>query len=197
MPTGYTAGVADGKITEFRDFAMACARAFGAPITMRDEDANATIPLAFEPSTYHQERLTKAQEELRELLSLTPEQAELRSFKDYEKIMKRRRRYNEENSLQRERYEQMLAKVMAWQPPSPDHEGLKSFMASQLADSINFDCSHVWNEPNRLTGEAWRANRIAKAEHDIEFHVREWQDEVKRTEERNLWLSQLRESFKI
>lgn len=37
MPTGYTASVQEGKVTEFRDFAMECARAFGALVMMRDE----------------------------------------------------------------------------------------------------------------------------------------------------------------
>jgi hypothetical protein len=37
MPTGYTAGVADGTITEFREYALLCARAFGACIMLRDE----------------------------------------------------------------------------------------------------------------------------------------------------------------
>lgn len=36
MPTGYTADIKDG-IT-FRDFALRCARAFGATIMQRDED---------------------------------------------------------------------------------------------------------------------------------------------------------------
>ena len=35
MPTGYTAAVCSGEITEIKDFALSCARAFGALITMR------------------------------------------------------------------------------------------------------------------------------------------------------------------
>ena len=35
----------------------------------------------------------------------------------------------------RERYETMLAEVEAWQPPTPDHEELKRFMADQLRES--------------------------------------------------------------
>jgi hypothetical protein len=50
MPTGYTAAVADGTITEFPDFAMQCARAFGTLVLMRDEPQDAAIPEKFEPA---------------------------------------------------------------------------------------------------------------------------------------------------
>ena len=51
MPTGYTAYVQDGVITEFADFAMKCARAFGALIDMRDESLDAEIRVQREPNT--------------------------------------------------------------------------------------------------------------------------------------------------
>jgi hypothetical protein len=49
MPTGYTDCVRSGEVTEFADFAMKCARAFGACIEMRDEPSGTPIPEAFEP----------------------------------------------------------------------------------------------------------------------------------------------------
>ena len=36
MPTGYTAGILEGKIKTFPEFAKICMRAFGAAIHMRD-----------------------------------------------------------------------------------------------------------------------------------------------------------------
>lgn len=38
MPTGYTAGILDNKITTFSEFALLCSRAFGATIHMREDD---------------------------------------------------------------------------------------------------------------------------------------------------------------
>lgn len=55
MPTGYTAAVEDGTITEFDDFAWQCARAFGALIMMRDDPMSAPIPQKFEPTAEHVE----------------------------------------------------------------------------------------------------------------------------------------------
>jgi len=50
MPTGYTCQVQDGMITEFKEFALLCARNFGACITLRDEPLSPDIP-EFEVST--------------------------------------------------------------------------------------------------------------------------------------------------
>ena len=64
MPTGYTADVMDGKVTDFKLFAMQCARAFGALVIMRDEPLNAEIPDEFSPSNYHFQELEQARERL-------------------------------------------------------------------------------------------------------------------------------------
>lgn len=52
MPTGYTAGVKDGTVTDFKAFVMQCARAFGALIDMRDDPSDVPIPKSFAPSSY-------------------------------------------------------------------------------------------------------------------------------------------------
>ena len=44
MPSGYTEGVASGKVTEFKEYALLCARAFGACISLRDEPLSLEIP---------------------------------------------------------------------------------------------------------------------------------------------------------
>lgn len=48
MPTGYTADVQSGKVTDFAEYAMNCARAFGALVLMRDDPSDADIPERFE-----------------------------------------------------------------------------------------------------------------------------------------------------
>jgi hypothetical protein len=65
MPTGYTEGVSKGEITDFKVYALRCARAFGACVMLRDEPVTDEIP-EFEPSDYHQKRLKEAQTQLAE-----------------------------------------------------------------------------------------------------------------------------------
>ena len=71
MPTGYTARVKDGTVTEFKDFAMGCARAMGACISMREAAHDAEIPEQFEPSPYHTEQLAKAKADLAAFEAMT------------------------------------------------------------------------------------------------------------------------------
>lgn len=65
MPTGYTANIKNG-IT-FEEFALDCARNFGALIIMRDEPKDAPIPEQFEASKHHEEATSKYLEELNQV----------------------------------------------------------------------------------------------------------------------------------
>lgn len=154
MPTGYTANVCDGKVTEFSDFAMQCARAFGALITMRDDPSDAPIPEEFKPSTYSADRYSEAKEKLRELRALTPEQVEVRALCAYEEAVARVKQRNDADFRQNDRIDAMLAKVAAWTPPTSDHVEMKNFMAEQLRISKT---SYRHDLPVRLSGPAWLA----------------------------------------
>lgn len=57
MPTGYTYPVAEEKVDTLAEFALQCARAFGACVTMRDEPSNKPIPEEFKPSLHYQKKL--------------------------------------------------------------------------------------------------------------------------------------------
>jgi hypothetical protein len=76
MPTGYTSDLYGGKEQDFRSFALSCARAFGALITMRDDPVDTPIPERFEPSTYSDRELSRAQDRLIELSDLTEAEAD-------------------------------------------------------------------------------------------------------------------------
>ena len=47
MPTGYTANVEDGTMTELRDYALLCARGIGFTLPIRDEPFETPLPEAF------------------------------------------------------------------------------------------------------------------------------------------------------
>lgn len=196
MSTGYTAAIQDGTITDFPDFAMQCARAFDALITMRDDPAGAPIPERFEPNTrYHDNRLIAASATLTELRALTPEQAEDRAYHEWIEATACYMSRERERAAQRERYEGMLAKVLAWEPPSPDHAELRTFMADQLRQSIDSDCGHASPPPERLTGAMWLAAQITEAERDLAYHTKARAEEVERAAGRTRWVAELRASL--
>lgn len=192
MSTGYTAAVVDGKITEFKDFAMLCARAFGACVTMRDDPMDAEIPDEFKPSSSYSDHYAEAQQRLRDLQALTPEQAEVAAFQDYEQAVKIANecnaRYQEENA----RLDAMLKQVASWQPPTAEHVEMKKFMADQLTISKT---NYRMDDPVRLSGLEWLKKQIAAAERDVEHCADEARQENERAARRTAWVKALRASL--
>jgi hypothetical protein len=198
MPTGYTSKLYEGEDQTFEDFAWSCARAFGALILMRDDPADAPIPEKFEPSSYHVEKLAEAERELAEFEAMgTAEQADLYLAECAENVAKRAEEVRKRRDL-RERYEAMLWQVETWEPPTADHEGMKTFMVEQLKSSIDFDC-HPGTDvyPARLPDriEDWYDDRIKKLRWNVDYHRKSLAEEIERTNERNGWVSALRDSL--
>lgn len=197
MPTGYTAAIAD-DIT-FNDFVMSCARGMGALVMMRDEPMDAPIPERFEPSDYHIKKIAEAITIIDRLAGMTEDEAEQAASDTYEAAIAAQAAAIHRNDTLREKYRAMLAKVEAWQSPSADHDEFKKFMVEQIMDSIDFDCDNRYyrgQKHTKLTGAKWLAQEKAKARKDIAYHEAENAKEIERTEARNTWLRQLRESLK-
>ncbi len=197
MPSGYTAKLADGE-QSFEDFVWGVARGFGALIEMRDAPLDAPIPEAFAASTYHLDAMNKAQADLASLQgvsdkALLDEQATERAA-----AVRRRDRYVTERREQAERYNRMLAKVRAWEPPTAEHENLKATMIQQLEESLQFDCGGSWTPevPDELSAADYRAKERAKFERDIAYHAKHYAEDVERTAKRNEWTRALRGSLR-
>jgi hypothetical protein len=197
MPTGYTADLHDGKDVSFPEFVMRCARAFGALVTMRDEPMDASIPDEFKPSNWHIEQLEEARRRLAEIESWDDARAEAEAEKAYQEALRYREDTLVRNAAIRQRYENMLAQVKGWAPPTPDHQGLKDFMIQQLESSIDFDCKYDPGEPERLSGSEYKAQQIADTQRDIDYHTEEHAKEVERAKQRTDWIRALRDSLPV
>lgn len=195
MPSGYTAPVAEGKITDINQFVTRCARAFGALISMRDDPLDAPLPERIEPiSDYHVKALERAKERLSSLSRMSKSDIERECRLEYERAMETWREWVEESNLKRRRYQDMRAKVLAWEPPSPNHEGLKQFMLEQLSESERYDC-HDYQQPEQQNPDDWYSKALSDARNDIAYHTQKQQEEEERTRERNEWLQTLRRSL--
>ena len=194
MPTGYTAPIKDG-IT-FEQFALGCARAFGALVLMRDEPSDAPIPDRFEPSDYHTKAIAEARAELARLDAMSLGDAAIAAENEHLAAIERYRTRLADKRELRRKYEAMLAKVEAWEPPTPEHVEYKNFMRSQIAESIDWDCCEKYDtEPKATMPREWLAEKIAAVRKNIEYHQGEHAKEVARTESRNVWLKALRDSL--
>jgi hypothetical protein len=88
MPTGYTDGVQDGTVKTLKEYALICARAFGATITMRDAPLDIAIPEKFEQSEYYSKKITELEKVLIWLHGLSKDEAEIEAKKRYRKAVK-------------------------------------------------------------------------------------------------------------
>lgn len=196
MPTGYTAAVADGTITDLPAFAMQLARGMGALITMRDAPWDAPIPERLEPSTkYHDEKLSEARKEHERIYSMKDAEAQSAADAEMAEFEANRAKAENENREQRNRYNAMIAKVVQWEGAP---EGIKEFALEQLHSGRDFDCREpfrYWGDPPERNGAKWRASKLEKIARDISYHEAERAKEIARTEGRNAWLAQLRASL--
>lgn len=194
MPTGYTADVVDGKVTEFRDFALQCARAFGALIMMRDEPFSAKIPDEIAQDTsYYDGRIADVEDTLAELQDMTDAEATAAAQAAYDKAVAYREEYLRKQIIEENRINAMLAKVHAWKPPTPDHAEMKSFMTQQLTISLPGD--YMPSVPPLLDGPTWRGEEIKRAAKDLAYYRTELAKEIERANGRNGWLKALRGSL--
>lgn len=195
MPTGYTAAVADGSITDLQALAMQFARGMGALIMMRDEPHDAPIPDAFEPQTdYHDRELVTARARLAELeaMDLAARAAACAAYNA--KVEADNATEVAKTTEVRNRYNSMIAKVVKWNGAP---EGIKEFMLEQLRSGRDFDCPDNPTEymPKTMSVADWYREELRKASWGIGYHEGERAKEIARTAERNAWLKQLRQSL--
>lgn len=196
MPTGYTADVANGKVTELEPFILQCARGMGALITMRDDPWDAPIPERLAPSDYHSKKLSELRAERDRLRAISPSESQALADAALAKFENDRLNAEQEHTERRNRYSAMIAKVIAWDGAP---EGIKEFALDQLRQSREFDCSEPFefyrSAPER-DGKIWIAGELLRIEREIEYHAAEDGKERARTDARNAWLAQLRSSLK-
>lgn len=189
MPTGYTATLME-KGQTFQEFIMGCARAFGALIEMRDSPNDAPIPDKFEPSDYHVKRLIESREKLENLKSMTD--AEKESFGQTEKAedIQRIEKWLEKDIAQNNRLEDMADQVQAWNPPTPDHRGLKDFMLQQISISKN-GVDYIQSSLVEATAKpatAYYVAAVSEAARSIKYHTEENAKEIERVNGRSEWV---------
>lgn len=203
MPTGYTAGILDGEIKDFKQFAKLCMRNFGATIHMRDDLLSAEYTPRT-PSDYH----TKAIDEAKGIITKAKE------LSDDEVIAIRRAELLKDreywvNSIAKakegaEILDAFIVQAQNYQPPTNQHKGIKDFMVSQLIETKKFDCDRSYNheklvlidrELETMTPASIRQQTIERAMKDLQYHEREHAEDLKRCEDSNAWVQQFLNSL--
>lgn len=197
MPTGYTAGILDGTITTFPQFAKLCMRAFGATIHLRDESLDTEYEPRV-PSDYHSKEIERLKQSIIDYQNLSDAEIteaknnKLEDSKQYhlEAIEKAKKAKLDINKI--------LSKVHKWQPPTQDHVGIKEFMIDQLEKTIAFDCKtdyedkqliEIENELLNIKPSEIRKQIIEQAAKDLVYHNTENLKEIQRCEQSNKWVT--------
>lgn len=187
MPTGYTAYVQDGA--NFKQFALKCARAFGATIMQRDDAMDAPLQTLIKPSTHHKDNIERSINEREELLSLSDKEWQKRLNADYESELIRISDQRKKEKEIQVKYETVLADVEKWAPPTSEHEGIKDFMVKQLKESIEWDCKTYSNkEAIKLSLDEYKKMKLDAVDWSINYHTKGWSEEVQRCADRTKWL---------
>lgn len=194
MPTGYTAGIYDGKDVSAEDFILRCARAFGATITMRDDPLDKPIPDAFEPSSYHAERLAESESELERYENMTVDEMRAEQEREHEEALRHHAEAERKNTERQARYEKVLWGVQRWQPPTTEHEALKAFCIEQLRTSLKYDCHHT-EPPTKQPLDVWWSEKLEVIRGNIRYHTEEHAKEIERAKGRTKWVRQLQASL--
>lgn len=198
MPTGYTADVEDGTITELKDFALKCARAIGYLIRMRDAGRDAPIE-EMQPSTYHSKAIDLAEERLSQLTALTDAEWAEKLDSERQSQIDHYESALAEDRINNERYALMLDKVQAWTPPTPNHQGLKDFMIQQLetsmGDSSYYERALENAKANRKSLEQFKTDTLDVARRTLYSSQQAWGEEIARVAEANAWVQALRSSL--
>jgi hypothetical protein len=205
MPTGYTAGILDGKIKTFPEFAKTCMRAFGATIHMRDDD----LDKEYEPRTpsdYYSKELNKAKKLLNQIQILS----DSKIITEREKELKKDREYHlkaiDEAKQGEKNLKSILKDVEKWNPPTNEHLEFKKFMIQQINSTIDFDCKtkyhdekliEITNELNNLNADHIRSKIRIDARHNLEYYTKERNEELKRCEDSNKWVTDLLTSLQV
>jgi len=205
MPTGYTAGIIDGEITTFEQFATQCSRAFGATIHMRDNPLDSPYEPRT-PSEYYVNSLQSQREKLEETKTMTDEAI----VRDFENLLNDSLKYHEreleKTKVNLGRLNSIMESAKSWVPPTEDHEGVRDYMIDQLEITIKADGDPSYHVnkivqakkelEEGIDPKVYREEKIKEIEDRISYYEGEVQKELERCKQSNDWMDKFLESIK-
>lgn len=202
MPTGYTAFIQDGDITTGKDFLRLCLRNFGMAINMRDEPLSKPVLTQFEPNPYYKKDYEETVEIRNKYRKMTFEEAKKELIEKHKKDIESARKSLDKYIAEDERYMKVRDEIEKWIPPTSEHENIKKFALNQIDISLNTDireyCNKELSKNLDVSDEEVYSymNDINEFyENDVARAYKRWQEELKRTADKNMWMKQFLDSL--
>ena len=202
MPTGYTSYIKDGEITSGKDFLKLCTRAFGVAVDLKDESLDVPTPNHFEPHPYYEKAYKDSLVSREKAYSMTFEEAKEDMISKFKNNKASEEKILEEYKDEDEKYLKVREEVEKWIPPTPEHENLKKFCLEQIDMSLNTDL-YEWYEKD-INKELDTSDDTVRKYIDylkdqknmqVNRAYEKYQAELKRVEEKNLWMKQFLDSL--
>lgn len=199
MPTGYTYAVQNGEDKTLEDYILKCARNFGALMHMRDEPMSAEIRY-LEESDYHPNKVKYYYSQLAEYGAMNEEDWQISLDEEHQSQIDKREKRIDAFYEERQRVARMLSKVVKWQPPTEEHEGLKHFAISQLELILNGEYgvnneTFLYKEIKKPSLEEYKTEKITHAREMISYHNKRMEEDRKSNKKINKWISDLFDSL--
>lgn len=203
MSTGYTSYIYDGKITNGANFLKLCTRAFGIAVDIKDENLSVVTPNHFEPDPFYEEMYKKAVSKRNKYKRMTIDEARQEFVEKEIKSLNSSKEYLSKMIEENDRYRSVRIEVKKWIPPTSKHEKLKEFALNQLNISMNSKDSleffRTGSDKKIDDSEENIINYLYEMQETCEKEVirsyKKWQENIKETEEKNLWMKQFLDSL--
>lgn len=202
MPTGYTSYIKDGTITSGEEFLKLCTRAFGVAIDLKDLSLDFPTPSHFEPDPYYEKAYKDSLVSREKAYSMTLEEAKEDMISKFKNNKASTKRCLKDYKNEDKKYLKVREEVEKWTPPTPEHENLKKFCLDQIDMSLNTSL-YKWYEKDinkeldTSDGAIRKYIDDLKDQKDMQVNraYEKYQAELKRVEEKNLWMKQFLDSL--
>jgi hypothetical protein len=192
MPTGYTAPVEDGEVTELKDFAALCARAF--MWTMRDTGMKAPLRYPEAPGKGYLQGSYEDALSARRLWQESTEEEKYAQWSTYYNDTLAEHARRRANILERNaRHYAMLAQVQEVDVDAK-LQNFKNFMIEQLTMSITNDGDHWYTI---LEYVEWCQMKDKETERSVKYYRDQITAEVERYNESCGWIDLLANTYRI
>jgi hypothetical protein len=188
MPTCYTSEIEKGQ--SFKEFALRCARNFGALMHMREDPLDANIYPPVVPDYYtNTDFIEKCCADIDKAMNASDEEI----IATIEKLRADHEADQEKSRVLRDQYRAMAAQVREWDAPV-QYWNVKDFMLEQLKISEPVDCCfypfEVQTDP-----KLFRCDLIEKATKKMRYYFEEREKHRIRCEESSRWIAGFLESI--
>ncbi len=202
MPTEYTHALLKGEQT-VEEFALGCARAFGAYVEMKDEPLSVGAPEKLEDkeTELYLKNIADLQRQIRNVKKMSYARAAKYAENDYNSS----RLYHTNALIELAegsfRLSKAMAQVASYTPPTKDHEEYKSFMVRQLSETMDWSCDPSYHKEalknlKLQTPQEWKADKLEYLSERIEFKTKSLEKYTVRHTTCNDWIKQLHSSVK-